>query len=430
LNIQNKNELKVAFNEIIQNAGRYNSSATIAGVLVQKMVPKGIELIFGIKKDPVFGHHLVIGLGGTLVEIMKDFTMRMMPVSESDIEDMLKELKSYPMLKGYRGQPGIEMKYVKYICLGLNKLIQKKPEIDELDLNPVIFTGTNAIICDVRILMNEEKKEKKKRRSLLNMEKMLNPQSIAIVGVSQNEKKNGGRLFRYLVENKYPGKLYPINPGAKEIKGYKVYPDLKDVPDEIDLACIIVSATLVPDVLRSCVKKGVKAAIIYSSGFAEIGEEGELLQQEILAIAEAGDIRILGPNSIGIASPSKQIYTAFGAALESKVKLSGNSARGRPNCSLSLTCSTDISKAACASARDLAAFPIRSILNIVNNLPKPFSGTNIFSTGTSQSSKKSAQCSSPDICVSVFPKVNPGELRSTKIAPEDFTSSPKRTQTT
>ena len=109
---------------------------------------------------------------------------------------------------------------------------------------------------------------------------MIDPRSVAVVGASTNEKKNGGRLLRYLVENNYPGKVFPINPGASEIKGYKAYPNLRDVPEEIDLACIIVEAKHVPQVMEDCIAKGVKAAIIYSSGFAEVGDEGKKLQEE------------------------------------------------------------------------------------------------------------------------------------------------------
>jgi acyl-CoA synthetase (NDP forming) len=324
INIQNATELATAFDEILKNARNYDSQAVMAGVLVQKMAPKGIELIFGIKKDPIFGHQLIIGLGGTLVEIMKDFAMRMMPVTISDIDEMIQELKSYPLLMGYRGQSGINLQLLASICFGLNDLVEQHPEILELDLNPVIFTDNDATVCDVRILLGGEQEPIRLNQSIAHVEKMINPSSIAVIGASQNEKKNGGRLFRYLVENGYSGKLYPVNPGAEEIKGYKSYPTLTDVPEEVDLACIIVAAKQVPAVMKECIAKGVKAAIIYSSGFAEIGEEGKKLQQEVITLALQGNIRVLGPNSIGIASPSKNIYSAFGAALESKVKLPGN----------------------------------------------------------------------------------------------------------
>ncbi|WML30145.1 acetate--CoA ligase family protein [Neobacillus sp. OS1-32] len=324
VNLKNEDELTSAYDEIVKNALKNNPGADIAGVLVQEFVPKGMELIFGIKKDPTFGHQLVIGLGGIFVEIIKDFSMRMMPVSVDDVEEMLKELKSYQMIEGYRGKKGINKQLIYTICLSLNDLIEEHPEIEELDLNPVIFTDNDAYICDVRILITKHKEKELVRKDLSHLKQMINPQSIAVIGASTNEKKNGGRLFKYVVENGYKGKLFPINPGAKEVKGYKAYPSLLEVPDEVELACIIVAAKHVPDVMEECVAKGVKAAIIYSSGFAETGEEGKKLQEQILAIAKKGNILVLGPNSIGIASPNNNIYTAFGAALETKVKVPGN----------------------------------------------------------------------------------------------------------
>lgn len=323
LPINNEANLIKSYHKILKNAQNYNSNAQISGVLVQKLSPQGIELIFGIKRDAIFGHQLILGLGGTLVEIVNDFSIRMMPVSNEDINDMIQELKSYPVLRGYRNQEGINLEEIKNICHGLNKLISEYPDIAELDLNPVIFSANNAMICDVRILIEKVNGNPLSTRPLDAVEKMINPTSIAVIGASQNEEKSGGRLFRYIVENNFPGELYPVNPGVSEIKGYKTYPTLNKVPGIIDLACIIVAADKVPEVMRDCVEKGIRAVIIYSSGFSEVGKEGEMLQAEILEIANKGGIRVLGPNSIGVASPEKNIYTAFGSALESNNKVSG-----------------------------------------------------------------------------------------------------------
>src|SRR5690625_1614950 len=324
LNINNEDELKDAYEAIEKNAKAYDADARLAGIFVQKMAPSGTELIFGVKRDAIFGHQLIIGLGGIFVEVFKDFAIRMFPVSEQETEEMLAELTSYPILSGYRNQEGINLAKVKEIVAGLNELIKKHPDIEELDLNPVIFTEDEGYVCDVRIAMNQQEEEATQDRSLKPLDDMFNPKSIAVIGASSDEKKNGGRLFKYIAENKYDGDLYPVNPTAKEIKGYKAYPSIKDIPGDVDLACIIVAAKIVPTIMRDCIEKGVKAAIIYSSGFAEVGEEGEKLQDEVLQIAKEGGIRVLGPNSIGIASPEKNIYTAFGAALESDVKVPGN----------------------------------------------------------------------------------------------------------
>ncbi|OUM90388.1 MAG: hypothetical protein BAA01_16230 [Bacillus thermozeamaize] len=324
LNLKDEAQLSAAYDEIIENAYRYDPTARMSGVLVQKMAPKGVEMIVGIKKDKTFGHLLVIGIGGIFVEVLKDFAMKLMPVTDDEVEEMIRSLKGHKLISGYRGGKGINLEQLKKMVQGLNHLVQTRPEIEEMDLNPVIFFDDEAAICDVRLLLGEVGNfSRQKVRSLEHLEKMLNPQSIAVVGASSNEKKNGGRLFRYIVENGYQGKLYPINPKAEEIRGYKAYPSLKAVPDDVDLACIIVDSRQVPAVLEDCIEKNVKTAVIYSSGFAETGEEGKRLQEQVVALAEKGNIRLLGPNSMGIASPAINIYTTFGAALEAKNKVSG-----------------------------------------------------------------------------------------------------------
>jgi len=324
VNINDKRHLLNAYREILENTNNYKTGATLEGVLVQKMVPIGIELIIGIKKDVIFGHVLILGIGGILVEVLKDFTMKIMPVTDDEVEEMIKNLKGHRILEGYRGNTGINIHYLKEIVRKLNKLVECKPEIEEMDLNPVIFHGENATICDVRILLGKEEIVNEDNKSLLQIEKMINPKSIAIIGASSDRKKNGGRLVHYLVENGYEGELYPVNPKNEQILGYKTYKKLTDVPFEIELACIIVPAEKVPAILKDCIDKEIKLAIIHSSGFAEIGDQGIKLQEEIKEIARMGNIRILGPNSMGIASPPLNIYTAFGSALESKVKPVGS----------------------------------------------------------------------------------------------------------
>lgn len=323
IRIHNNEDVQLQFREIEQNARQYNPNAILDGVLVQKMADPGIELIIGIKKDAIFGHCLVIGMGGTLVEVLNDFSLRVMPVTEQDVLEMVQQLKSKKILEGYRGQDGINIKQLISICMKLNEVVKEHPVIEELDLNPVIFSGEEATICDVRILMDHSSQPAVARRSLEHVEKFLKPQSIAIVGASSNPKKNGGRLIKYLAENQYSGHVYPINPKADQIQGYKCFSSLLDIDEPIDVVCIIVAAQHVPEVMRQCQAKHIHNVIIYSSGFAEIGEEGQRLQQEIYNIAVEADIRIIGPNVIGVASPNDNIYMAFGSALDTKDKVKG-----------------------------------------------------------------------------------------------------------
>jgi acyl-CoA synthetase (NDP forming) len=325
LNIRSDEEAKTAFDTLYLNAARYKPSADIHGVLVQRMFPKGLELIVGVKRDPVFGHMITVGAGGVLVELLHDFSTALVPVTRREAEEMLHQLKIYPLLNGYRGAEILDQEAVIQLILQLNDLCIQMEEISELDLNPVFVYEQGVRITDVRILMETKEAPKSLRITTASqLDAMFNPRSIAVVGASSNIKKNGGRLVHYLLKHGYTGKLYPVNPGSDEIMGHPCFPDISSIPDEVDLACLIVRADLTPALLEECARKGVKAAIIYSSGFAEIGEQGRLLQEQVLAAAEKGGIRLCGPNSIGIASPNKKIYTAFGMALQTDKPLPGN----------------------------------------------------------------------------------------------------------
>lgn len=134
----------------------------------------------------------------------------------------------------------------------------------------------------------------------VTIEGILNPRSVAVIGASKDPKKRGNIALRNLIEAGYQGKIYPINPSADEVLGYKVYGSVKDVLDEIDLALIVVPASIVPQVVEECVQKGVKGVIVTSSGFKETGKQGAMLEREVVRIAKAGGVRIIGPNCIGI----------------------------------------------------------------------------------------------------------------------------------
>jgi len=142
-----------------------------------------------------------------------------------------------------------------------------------------------------------------------SLDAFFNPQSVAVIGVSRNPNKVGSIIFRYLTESGL--KLYPINPNLDEFMGYKAYPSVKDVPDEIDLAVIAVPSKVVPEVLRDCVEKGIRGVIIISAGFGETGEEGRRLEEQLKEIIRGSKTRVIGPNCLGIYVPRKKIDALF-----------------------------------------------------------------------------------------------------------------------
>jgi len=129
---------------------------------------------------------------------------------------------------------------------------------------------------------------------------IFNPKSIAIIGASNTQGKMGWLYMNNLITGGWQGKIYPINPSETEVQGHKAYPSVKNVPDEVDLAIIIVPPKIVPVIIQECADKGVKAAVVITAGFKETGPEGAKLEQEIVEIAKTAGMRVVGPNCFGI----------------------------------------------------------------------------------------------------------------------------------
>jgi len=146
------------------------------------------------------------------------------------------------------------------------------------------------------------------------MDSLFNPKTIAVIGASRHKEKLGYQILNNIVKGGFKGKIYPINPEANEILNLKSFAKITDVQDEIDLAIIIVPAPIVPEILDQCVNKKVANAAIISSGFAEMGKTGKLLQDEIRdVIIKASPLRVLGPNCLGIFNTSINLNATFAA---------------------------------------------------------------------------------------------------------------------
>jgi len=153
--LENDAEVKSGFEEILQNAKKYKKDANIIGVLVQKMAPSSTEVIIGALKDPQFGQTLMFGIGGIFVEVLKDVTFRIAPIVEKDAKEMIGEIKAYPILKGYRNTPPADEGAIVNILLNVSKLIMEHPEINQMDLNPIMVYENGASVVDARIILEK-----------------------------------------------------------------------------------------------------------------------------------------------------------------------------------------------------------------------------------------------------------------------------------
>jgi acetyl-CoA synthetase (ADP-forming) len=153
VNIKNAKEVRSAYKQIMGNVKKHSASAKIAGMLVQEMAPAGTEVIVGSIKDPQFGPAVMFGLGGIFVEVLKDVTFRVAPLTEDEATEMIGEVRAYPLLKGYRNTPPADIKAITKILLNTSKLVMDHQEIKELDLNPIMVYEKGAKTVDARIIL-------------------------------------------------------------------------------------------------------------------------------------------------------------------------------------------------------------------------------------------------------------------------------------
>jgi acetyl-CoA synthetase (ADP-forming) len=152
--LANRGDVSRAYDEIMAAADKA-PEALIVGVAVQKMAPSGIELVVGMSKDPQFGPVLMFGLGGTLVEVLKDLAFRIVPLTRQDAQAMIRQIRAYRLLEGYRGQPPVDIPHIEELLLKVSKMAEENPEIKEMDINPLIAYDKGAIAVDARIILED-----------------------------------------------------------------------------------------------------------------------------------------------------------------------------------------------------------------------------------------------------------------------------------
>ncbi len=312
--VDNAQAVRTGYDRIVANAKKYQADAKISGVQVQQMLPTGAqEVIVGAVTDPSFGKLVAFGLGGVLVEVLKDITFRLAPATREDALSMLDGIQAAEMLKGVRGSEPVDRDALADIIEGVSQLITDFPEISEVDLNPVFATPKGATAVDVRILVDFNPPEPRYRPSqdeiVRAMNRIMRPDAVAVIGASSEDGKIGNSVMKNLINGGYKGQIYPINPKADEILGYKAYASVKDIPGDVDVAVFAIPAKFVAAALIECGEKKIPGAVLIPSGFAETGnEEGQL---EIQQIGRKYNVRLMGPNIYGFYYTPKDLCATF-----------------------------------------------------------------------------------------------------------------------
>jgi acetyl coenzyme A synthetase (ADP forming)-like protein len=309
-----------AFNAIVANARRYKADATIDGVQIQQMLSGGQEVIIGAVTDPAFGKLVAFGLGGILVEVLKDITFRLAPATREDALSMLDGIAAAEILKGVRGAPGVDREALATMIVNVSQLVSDFPEISELDLNPVFATPKGATAADVRVVLDFKPPVARYRPSqeeiVRQMNRIMKPDAVAVIGASAENGKIGNSIMKNLINGGYQGAIYPIHPTATEILGKKAYKSVKDVPGVIDVAVFAIPAKFVAQALTEVGEKKIPGAVLIPSGFAETGNVAG--QEEIVAVGRKYGVRLMGPNIYGFYYTPKHLCATFCTAYDVK----------------------------------------------------------------------------------------------------------------
>lgn len=152
LGLENSAQVEKAYSAIMSSVRGVYPEANIQGVSVQSMARPGVEVIVGMSRDPQFGPVLMFGLGGVLVELLKDVSFRIVPVSKADAAEMIREIKGFPMLEGFRGSEPADLGALENLIVGVSEFIERNPQVKELDLNPVFAYKDGVVAVDARVI--------------------------------------------------------------------------------------------------------------------------------------------------------------------------------------------------------------------------------------------------------------------------------------
>ncbi len=308
LNLGDEAAVRDAFERIRRSLAAKARDARFEGVAVQPMAKPGVELLAGTFRDDRFGTMVMVGLGGVFVEVMNDTSLALAPIGGREASAMLARLRGAQILRGVRGQPGVDIDQVVSLLETISGIAATRPDIAEMDLNPVVAYEDGLAILDARIVIADAtaaaQADPHRAARLENLERAFNPRTVVVIG----DKRMGGYMWLRAMAH-LKGKLYSVQIDPNEIPGIEAMgvenrKSLAEITEPIDYAVSAVPRQIAPRILKDCVANHVGSIGFFTSGFSETSEElGIRLEGEIREIAINSEIALVGPNCMGLYSP-------------------------------------------------------------------------------------------------------------------------------
>ncbi|EMS78105.1 acetate--CoA ligase family protein [Desulfotignum phosphitoxidans] len=299
-------QVETAARKMTDRAGK-----DLEGFLVQPMVQGKRELVAGMFRDPQFGPVVMFGLGGIFTEAIKAVVFKIAPLTDADMDDMLTSFPGADLLNAFRGESACDLQTLKTVLKGLSDLALSRPEIREIDINPLIIApdGRPVAVDGLIALQHVQKTEIFRHPvDLKTLGACFYPETIAFVGASATIGKWGHMLPTNTLSRDYKGRIYLVNPKGAPIMGRPVFRSVSDIPEDVDLAVVTVPARHVKGLIPELAAKNVKGMLLVTSGFREVGETGAALEKEVVDAAAQAGILVLGPNTMGLCNPHVQLY--------------------------------------------------------------------------------------------------------------------------
>ena len=311
--LNTEDEVKNTFEDMYS---RLKSRYDVKGILLEKMIPPGVELILGLQNDTQFGPCIMVGIGGIYTELFKDVVFRILPIDKSIALQMVESLKGKAILKGFRGATPIDLDMLSDAIVKIGSLgTDLAGKFESIDFNPVIVYPDNYYVVDAKIILKDQPLEdaiSKAQPDSGFMDMFFNAGSVALIGASPEPGKVGNSVLESLVKHEYKGKVYPVNAkGYPEIMGIKAYKSLSEIDEPVDLVIVTVDLKFVPDLLKECGEKGIHNMIVISGGGKELGGERAAIEKQVQDLSRELKVRIIGPNCIGVFNGENRIDCAF-----------------------------------------------------------------------------------------------------------------------